>query len=45
MEAEKDALKFSNITLGKEKKDLESKMAEMEMPRSTTDKKEEESKV
>ena len=45
MEVERDALKLSNTTLGEEKRDLEGKLAEMEMQRSAAVKQEEESKV
>ena len=38
LEAEKDALKLSNIILDGEKKDLESKMVEMEIQRFASDK-------
>ena len=45
LEAEKDSLELSNTILDGEKKELERKVAEMEIQRSTTDKKAEESKV
>ena len=45
LKEEKDDLKLSNTILDGENKDLESKMAEMEMPRSAADKKAEEPKV
>ena len=44
LEVEKDALKLSHTILDGEKKDLESKMAEMGIQRSATDKQAEESK-
>ena len=44
LEAEKDALELSKTILGGEKKDLERKMAKMEVQRFATDKQEEESK-